>query len=169
YHYRGLPNPMLEVFNQPNSDLSCEQRIASTVTPQVFTLFNGQDSYNRALAMAQRLDRERSDLKSQIERAMALAWNRPAEAKEVKASADFVAKMVEYHEENEPIDPKYPVKIERTMFEEMTGEEFSYTERLDVYENYVADVAPSEVSPETRALADLCRVLFNANEFVYVY
>jgi hypothetical protein len=51
----------------------------------------------------------------------------------------------------------------------MTGEEFSYTERLDVYENYVADVAPSEVSTETRALADLCRVLFNANEFVYVY
>ncbi|MEM9832901.1 MAG: PSD1 and planctomycete cytochrome C domain-containing protein [Bacteroidota bacterium] len=169
YHYRGLPNPLLEVFNQPNSDLSCERRIASTVTPQVFTLFNGQNSYNRALTMAQRLSKEKSDLEGQIERAMELAWNRPAEAKEVRASADFVAKMVEYHQENNPIDPEYPVKIERTMFEEMTGEEFSYTERLDVYENYVADLAPSEVSAETRALADLCRVLFNANEFVYVY
>ena len=169
YHYRGLPNPMLEVFNQPNSDLSCERRIASTVTPQVFTLFNGQNSYNRALAMAQRLEQKESALKKKIVRAMELAWNRPAETKEVKASADFVAKMVAYHQENEPLDPEYPIEIERTMFEEMTGEEFTYTERLDVYENYVADVAPSEVSPETRALADLCRVLFNANEFVYVY
>lgn len=169
YHYRGLPNPMLEVFNQPNSDLSCERRIASTVTPQVFTLFNGRNSYNRALAMAERLTDERQKLESQIERAVQLAWNRPATDQEKSACADFVAKMVDYHKKNEPVDPAYPVEVERTMFEEMTGEEFSYTERLDIYENYVADTAPSEVSTETRALADLCRVLFNANEFVYVY
>ncbi len=169
YHYRGLPNPMLEVFNQPNADLSCERRIASTVTPQVFTLFNGQNSYHRALAMGQRLAGEKSTLDAQIERAIQLAWNRPATLPEEEVCTDFVSKMIAYHQENEPADPEYPVAVERTMFEEMTGEEFSYTERLDIYENYVADTAPSEVSPETRALADLCRVLFNANEFVYVY
>ncbi|WKN44695.1 PSD1 and planctomycete cytochrome C domain-containing protein [Tunicatimonas pelagia] len=169
YHYRGMPNPMLEVFNQPNSDLSCEARIASTVTPQVFTLFNGQNSYNRALAMAHQLEQRDQSLESQIKRAINLAWNRSAEPQEVQTSADFVEKMVAYHQENEPIDPEYPVEVERTMFEEMTGEEFSYTERLDMYEDYVADIAPSEVPSETRALADLCRVLFNANEFVYVY
>ncbi len=169
YHYRGLPNPMLEVFNQPNSDLSCEARIASTVTPQVFTLFNGQNSYNRALAMAHQLEEKNQSLENQIEQAISLAWNRPAEPKEVQTSADFVQKMVKYHQENEPINPEYPVEVERTMFEEMTGSAFSYTERLDMYEDYVADIAPSEVAPKTRALADLCRVLFNANEFVYVY
>ena len=169
YHYRGLPNPMLEVFNQPNADLSCERRIASTVTPQVFTLFNGQNSYQRALAMAERLTDEESSLIARIARAVQLAWNRPITKQEQSSCADFVAKMMSYHEENAPIDPEYPVEVERTMFEEMTGEEFSYTERLDIYENYVADTAPSEVSAETRALADLCRVLFNANEFVYVY
>jgi len=169
YHYRGLPNPMLEVFNQPNSNLSCEARIASTVTPQVFTLFNGQNSYHRALAMAYQLAQRDQSLGHQIKEAISLAWNRPAEPQEVQTSADFVEKMLSYHQENEPIDPEYPVEVERTMFEEMTGEEFSYTERLDMYENYVADIAPSEVHPKTRALADLCRVLFNANEFVYVY
>jgi len=169
YHYRGLPNPMLEVFNQPNSDLSCERRIASTVTPQVFTLFNGQNSYNRALAMAHQLEQKNQSLEDQVKQAISLAWNRSAAPEEVQTSADFVEKMVAYHQENQPIDPEYPAEVERTMFEEMTGEEFSYTERLDVYENYVADIAPSEVPPETRALADLCRVLFNANEFVYVY
>lgn len=169
YHHRGLPNPMLEVFNQPNADLSCERRITSTVTPQVFTLFNGHNSYHRALAMAQRLSDEKKELDSQIERAIQLAWNRSATGQEKKACTDFVEKMVDYHENHAPIDPEYPVEVERTMFEEMTGEEFSYTERLDIYENYVADIAPSEVPTETRALADLCRVLFNANEFVYVY
>ncbi|MEQ9439966.1 MAG: PSD1 and planctomycete cytochrome C domain-containing protein [Cyclobacteriaceae bacterium] len=169
YHYRGLPNPMLEVFNQPNADLSCERRIASTVTPQVFTLFNGQNSYNRALGMALRLQQDQTTLAPLIRQAIRLAWSRPATAEEVSTSTDFVQKMIQYHQENEAVATEYPVVVERTMFEEMTGEEFSYTERLDRYEDYVADVQPTEVSPETRALADLCRVLFNSNEFVYVY
>ena len=169
YHYRGLPNPMLEVFNQPNSDLSCERRLASTVTPQVFTLFNGQNAYDRALAMAQQLTQENTSLPQQIEHAIQRAWNRPATPDEVDHSVAFVEKMIQYHQENEPVVPEYPVTVQRTMFEEMTGEEFTYTERLDQYENYVADLKPRDVLPETRALADWCRVLFNANEFVYVY
>ena len=49
-----------------------------------------------------------------------------------------------------------------------TGTEIRWEERLDVYEDYVPDLKPWDVDPETRALADLCLVLFNANEFVYV-
>ena len=44
----------------------------------------------------------------------------------------------------------------------MTGEAFEYIERLDVYEDYVADLKPWDVGPNTRALADLCLVLLNA-------
>jgi len=51
----------------------------------------------------------------------------------------------------------------------MTGEPFEYTERLDIYENYTPDLKAWEVGLETRALADLCLVLFNANEFIYIY
>jgi hypothetical protein len=51
---RGLPDPAMEVFNQPTPDFSCERRDASTVTPQVFSLFNGAASHNRALALAAR-------------------------------------------------------------------------------------------------------------------
>ena len=47
---RGLPDPAMEVFNQPTPDFSCERRDASTVTPQVFSLFNGAASHTRALA-----------------------------------------------------------------------------------------------------------------------
>lgn len=169
YHYRGLPNPMLEVFNQPNADLSCERRIASTVTPQVFTLWNSQNSYDRSLAMACRLEQEVETLPERIKRAIQLAWNRKATRREINSSEEYVRKMISYHQENAPMKQHYPTKVKRRMFEEMTGEAFEYTERLDIYENYVPDIKPWDVAAETRALADLCLVLFNANEFIYVY
>ena len=169
YRYRGMPNPMLEVFNRPSADISCERRTPSTVTPQVFTLFNGQDSHDRALAMAQRIEQEASDKEQQVRRAIALAWNREATPKELQQSLQYLDTMHVYHQQNQPEKQSYPTHIERTMFEEMTGEEFTYTEHLDRYEHYVSDTKPWEVDPDTRALANLCLVLFNANEFAYVY
>ena len=59
--------------------------------------------------------------------------------------------------------------VVRELVEEMTGTKVQWRERLDVYEHFVPDVRPWDVGPETRALADLCLVLMNANEFVYVY
>ncbi len=55
---RGLTDPALEVFNLPAPDFSCERREVSTVTPQVFTLFNSKNSLQRALALADRAQRE---------------------------------------------------------------------------------------------------------------
>ena len=52
---RGQRDPFLEVFNAPSPDLSCEAREASTVTPQVFALFNSENSLDRALALADRV------------------------------------------------------------------------------------------------------------------
>jgi hypothetical protein len=169
YQLRGLPNPMLEVFNKPNADISCEGRIASTVTPQAFTLFNSQNTYDRALAMALRLKEEEKSLEAQMSRAMWLAWNRKPTEKEIEKSVAHAEKMLDYHLENEPVAQEYPVMVKRTMFEEMTGEEFSYTEKLDIYENYDADTKAWEVDAPTRALADLCLVLYNSNEFIYIY
>ena len=39
----------------------------------------------------------------------------------------------------------------------------------DIQQEYIADKKPAEVDPKTRALADACLLLFNSNEFVYVY
>ena len=40
YRVRGQADPFLEVFNQPNPNDSCEERVSESVTPQVFTLLN---------------------------------------------------------------------------------------------------------------------------------
>ncbi len=49
---RGLVDPSLEVFNSPSPDFSCERRDTSTVTPQVFAMFNSHNTHARALALA---------------------------------------------------------------------------------------------------------------------
>ena len=61
------------------------------------------------------------------------------------------------------------MEVRRHMVEEMTGVSFSWMERLDVYDDYVRDPQSTDVDAATRALADLCLVLLNTNEFVYVY
>ena len=55
---RTLPDPFLETFNRPGADLSCELRDSTTVTPQVFALWNGRIARDRALALAARVARE---------------------------------------------------------------------------------------------------------------
>jgi len=53
----------------------------------------------------------------------------------------------------------------------MTGQAFWWVEDLDIYAgpDYVSDLKPWDVGSDTRALGDLCLVLFNSNEFIYIY
>ncbi len=166
---RTLLDPMLEVFNKPGPDVSCERRDQSNVTTQVFALFNGQNSYDRALAMAARLEEQTDEAEKQVNRAFAFALGRYPTPKERQRCLDHLAKMTRHHQNTKPVRVDPPKFIVRTMVEEMTGLNFSWREELDVYQNYVQDLKPWDVKPATRALADLCLVLMNANEFVYVY
>ena len=115
------------------------------------------------------LKRRPESRKRRIARAVRLIWNREPRPAELDQSLAYLDTMEKYHRENPPERKDLPTRIQRTMFEEMTGEAFEYDEHLDVYEDYVADKKPWDVEPETRALADLCRVMFNANEFIYLY
>ena len=50
-----------------------------------------------------------------------------------------VLAMVDYHQKHPPTVQSNPIAIERTMFEEMTGEPFTYIEQLDIYQNNTPD------------------------------
>ena len=65
--------------------------------------------------------------------------------------------------------PEWPTRLTRRANEENTGEPFTFTETLFEYRDYVPDLQPHQVDARTRGLAQLCLVLFNANEFLYVY
>ena len=166
---RGQRDPFFEVFNAPTPDLSCEAREASTVTPQVFALFNSEASFDRALAMADRVTKEGRARRDTIDRLFQLAFNRTATPEEIDACLAHWEKMTRRHQSLRFEPPSYPSEIVRDAVEENTGERFTFAEPLEVYADFVADLKPCDASPEVRGLAEVCLVLLNANEFAYVY
>ncbi|QGJ71353.1 Planctomycete cytochrome C [Planctomycetales bacterium 10988] len=170
---RGLRDPFFEVFNAPPPDLSTERRDTSTVTPQVFSLFNGQATFGRALAMAERLMHRKADQDgvdaTTIEAAFQLAFSRKPSQTELDACLQHWEKMTAVHREIELEPAVYPHEIVREAVDENTGEKFVFTEPLEAMKVFTPDLQPSEVSPKTRGLAEVCLILMNSNEFAYVY
>ena len=168
YHVRGQADPFTELFNQPNPNESCEVRESAAVTPQVFTLLNSDQMTDRSIAFALRLQSEYNDSEARIHRAIQVAFGRNATASEVRRLSKYFDDMVVYHRQTPATPVTYPIQITRSLVEEFSGQVFEYQEILPVFEKYVADKKSADVTPETRALADVCLLLLNANEFMYV-
>ena len=165
---RGLPDPAMEVFNQPTPDFSCERRDASTITPQVFSLFNGAASHARALALAARAVKETSSDADAVTRCFSLAYARAPSAAELAACLAHWRSITTLIAGDTPTAPARPFEVQREAVEENTGEKFTFKETLHAYADFVPDLQPADVPLRTRALADVCLALFNANEFSYV-
>lgn len=168
FHCRTLGDPLLEVFNKPGSDLSCERRDQTTVAPQVFALFNGQAVHDRALAFARRLETLADKPEERVDAAFRLAYGRAADRDERTRCLEHVRRMTEHHRAHPPTKSDVPRRVRREMVEELTGEVFQWEEDLDLMADFVPDLKPWDVGPETRAWAELCLVLLNSNEFVYI-
>ena len=168
YHVRGQSDPFIELFNQPNPNESCELRESAAVTPQVFTLLNSDQMTDRSIAFAQRLQQEADEPAAQIHRAFELAFGRSATDEEAARLLQYLTDMIAYHRESPARPISYPSEITRSLVEEFSGKPFEYQEILPVFDDYVPDTKAADVSPETRALADVCLLLMNANEFLYV-
>lgn len=166
---RGLSDPAMEVFNAPTPDFSCEHRDASTVTPQVFALFNSRTSQARALAFAARVRKEASGDEDAIRRCFQLAFGRPANQEEIAACLSHWHEMKQVQAKLKPPPAPPPREVRREAIEENTGERFSFLENLYSNADFIPDLQPADCDASTRALADVCLVLLNANEFAYVY
>jgi len=57
----------------------------------------------------------------------------------------------------------------REAVEENSGTKFTFRELLDEYGDFKPDLQMADVDARTRGLAELCLVIFNSNEFVFVY
>ena len=167
---RGLRDPFLEVLDRPDAEKSCELRETSTASTQALALLNSEESQDRAVAFAARLRKEcGDDRKRTVRRAFELAFGR-------RPSNDELGACLEHWSDSERLDGsspppprrEYPTSILRRVKEEVTGETFEYRETLEAYETYVHDLQAADVDAPTRALANLCLVLLNANEFLYV-
>ena len=168
YVVRGQADPFGELFNQPNPNESCERREAAAVTPQVFTLLNSTMMTDRSIALAIRLETEAETLDQQIERGFDLVLGRKPSKEERTWMTRYIGDMQEYHDEVTPQKVNYPEKITRSLVEEFSGKPFEYEEILPVFQDYRADQKPTDVPSSTRALADMCLLLLNTNEYIFV-
>jgi hypothetical protein len=168
FRFRTLADPLLEVFNRPGSETSCECRDRTTVTPQALALFNSDFARNRALAFAASLDGAGGELKDKIRRAFQRTYGRHPAPKELALCLDHISRMTEYHRAHPPTRTELPAKVQRKVIQEETGKEIAWEEPLDVMAVYQRDLMPWQTTPQVRALADLCLVLLNSNEFLYV-
>ncbi len=145
---RSAPIPMMTVFDGPNMNESCELRGVTTVTPQVFMLFNSQFVHRQSRELADRIRGEvGSNAERQIERAFQLALQRAPTTLEQSKSLVFFGQSRPYSR------PEIPVAAKPIAF---------------------ADSAlgtPNDVERELKAkgsLADLCLILLNMNEFIFL-
>jgi hypothetical protein len=168
FQQRSLVDPLVEVFNGPNADFSCERREASTVPTQAFALFNSEFANDMALALAARADRDGGDRSEKLVRAFRLALGREPRADERKAALLHWDRMAALHRRTQP--PPRPARrpVVHTITSELTGEQFRFVQS-DSPADYEYPLHPSEVAAETRALADIALALLNSNEFIYVY
>ena len=126
------------VASTSTSEASCERRDQTTVTPQAFTLLNSESSLSRALAMAKRLEAFSKDPREQIRRAFELAYLRSPTPRQLNLSLAHLEKMREHYQKNPTPKKELPQSLVRHMVEEMTGEEFNWTEdeRAEVAESF---------------------------------
>ncbi|TWU14815.1 Planctomycete cytochrome C [Symmachiella macrocystis] len=139
---RSQPMALLTAFDAPVMETNCELRPISTAATQSLMLMNGEFMLAHAKKFAQRLQREAGEnVRRQVQIAWQLAYSRPATQAELDDSVQFLDEQIVYLKQNPP--PAPPKK---------KGE---------------AD-PPSPPTPQFEALTNLCHVLLNSNEFLYM-
>lgn len=125
YFKRGLRYPFFEVFDQPNTNISCEARTTTTVPTQALTLLNNEFVLVQAEHFANRIRSEAGESSAaQVAQAYEVSLGRAPSSEEAEQNLAFLARQRDYHH--------------------------------------------TEGDPALAALTDLCDVLLNLNEFVYV-
>jgi len=127
YWKRARKSPMFEVFDQPDTMVSCERRNITTVPTQALTLLNDEFVLLQSRHFASRVQHEAgSEAGEQVKHAYRIALSRDPAPKEFTGSLQFLEKQRAHHAQK------------------------------------------PAVAPASAALTDLCHVLLNLNEFLYV-
>ncbi len=145
---RSLQFPMISAFDGPNIQETCPIRGVTTVTPQVFALFNSEFSHEQSQAMARRIIGEvGKDPEAQIEQAFRLALQRAPSHLERQKCLSFLEGS------GKRLDGSRELTLKTIAFSGPAQ---------------VEEAAPSTVGSRKHSLASLCLVLFNMNEFVFL-
>ena len=136
---------------------------------QAFSLFHGEFTNERALALADLAARKSPDLKTRIEHVFQQTLARKPTPSVLASALNHVKEMLAHHQANPPEKTELPKEVTLSNVIEKTGESAFTTFKLKRMADYERDLQPWQVPAETRALAELCLVLLNSSEFLHVY
>ena len=141
---RNLPYPLLQEFDTATTFESCDYRKNTVTAPQSLDLLNNELVVDWARSLAGRVFND-SGLKpdAQVDRAFRFAYGRQASVDEQKIAEDFLAKQI-------------PVMAER-----LAGGDKS---KPPLPTNLPESVDPARAA----AFVDLCHMLLDSNEFLYI-
>lgn len=91
---RNLKTPLLDVFDAPDTNVTCPERLVSVNAPQALALLNSDWVLDRARALARRVRDDRGASaapETVIERVYALALGRPPTLDERNRAAEFLS------------------------------------------------------------------------------
>ena len=127
YCKRGMRYPLFDVFDQPNSNITCESRNVTTVPTQALTLLNNEFVLKQAKHFAERVFREAGpEPDAGIRAAYRIALSRDPSRQEMELNLRFLEQQQALH------------------------------------------IRRGASNPPLATLTDLCHVIFNLNEFVYL-
>lgn len=188
---RTVPLPFLQVFDLPERTLSCGRRNQTTVAPQALALLNSPFSSRTALLLARRLRSEgHQEAPHQIRRLYSIALSREPDAEEMKLCLSLLATHEAQHRQlNEPLlvsTRKQYLRKARGQQTQMTAPQTPLKQSLRQVTSkkcWTPEFPTDDSRPwlkrqplpleqphnaQEAALTDLCRLVFNLNEFVYI-
>jgi hypothetical protein len=139
---RNQRYPLFSLFDSPDGNETCSRRNLTTTAPQALMLLNGKLTLDLARAFAGRLLREgKADPARLVDRAYRLALGRAADAEEILAAQQFLTRQADL-----------------------------VRQRLKEHKAVAQPVAAPDGTEAAfgATLVDLCHVLLNVNEFIYV-
>jgi hypothetical protein len=173
---RNLRFPFLEVFDAPDSNLSCPTRGRSTTAPQALTLLNSAEVMDAAKATALLVEKDAATESARIEAAFRRILGRGPTAAERALAREFLAASTRRSpdataspESNLRSSQRLPrhsplAKAGESAQTNRLEEDSPGPERLKSGEQ----AAKQQAAFADPAWVELCRSLFNLNGFVYV-
>jgi hypothetical protein len=103
FHKRVVPNPLLQAFDKPDAQQSCNRRDRTTVAPQALALLNDPFVRARSFDFADRLLKaDAADPKRWIDLAFQLALSRSPSSGERNAAIEFIATQFQQRRIRDP-------------------------------------------------------------------
>jgi hypothetical protein len=142
FNKRNVRLPLFEAFDQPDTLNSCAARPVSTFAPQALILMNAPFVRDQAAALAVELVKGAQDQDRQVTALYRRSLGRPPKAEELRLAREFLTTQADAVRDR--LRARLPVGIDPRA------------------------LPPGTDLASVRALADLCVVLFNTHEFVYI-